>query len=230
MKSCPMVSTLSLDLPWDRCRCDFRPLNPWKLQPLPTRAQLLSRLWVAVLQEVLHVLFKFVAIAAAGDVLDLSGWCFWATKNLQSKEVHCVFLHHPLQHVQQATESTRYTFPCWSSLPVAIFHEISSRLPPRDSQRSQELMLLIGTRRGINLCSNELGIPQRGRFRRAPWHIYCYCRSIPFATNFKSYAYIIHIYILYIVYDLYIYIFICINIRMHTYALYMRIHFSTKLL
>lgn len=83
MKSCPMVSTVSLDLPWDRCRCDFRPLKPWKLQPLPTKTQLLSRLWVAVLQEVLHVLFKFVAIAAAGDVLDLSGLCFWATKHLQ---------------------------------------------------------------------------------------------------------------------------------------------------
>lgn len=181
MKSCPMVSTLSLDLPWDRCRCDFCPLKPWKLQPLPTKTQLLSRLWVAVLQEVLHVLFKFVAIAAAGDVLDLSGLCFWATKNLQSKEVHCSFLHHPLQHVQQATESTTL-FHVEPLCQSRYFHEISSRLPPRNSQRSQELMLLICTRRGINLCSNELGIPQRGRFRRAPWHIHCYCRSIPY-TN-----------------------------------------------
>ena len=187
MKSCPMVSTLSLDLPWDRCRCDFRPLKPWKLQPLPTKTQLLSRLWVAVLQEVLHVLFKFVAIAAAGDVLDLSGLCFWATKHLQI----------PWLSWKRFTAAS-YTIPCnmygrqqsqlhFSMLNLSASCDISwdsSRLPPRDSQRSEELMLLICTRRGINLCSNELGIPQRGRFRRAPWHIYCYCRSIPFTNKF----------------------------------------------
>ena len=163
-------------------------------------------------------------------------WCTWPKWTVflsnQKSSVERGSLRLPTPSPATCTAGNRvnHNFPCWTSLPVAIFHEMSSRLPPRDSQRSQELMLLIGTRRGINLCSNELGIPQRGRFRRAPWHIYCYCRSIPFATNFKSYAYIIHIYILYILYDLYIYIFICTNIRMHTYAIYMRIHFSTKLL
>lgn len=116
MKSCLMVSTLSLDLPWDRCGCDCRPLKPWKLQPLPTKTQLLSRLWVAVLQEVLHVLFKFVAIAAAGDVLDLSGLCFWAAKHLQI----------PGLSWNRFTASS-YTIPCnmysrQQSQLVTLFH------------------------------------------------------------------------------------------------------------
>ncbi len=117
-----------------------------------------GKLWVAVLQEVLHILFKFVAIAAAGDVLDLSGLCFRTTEHLEIpwlSRKRFIALPTPSPAKCIATmESTGYT------LPFMRFPQDFPTTAARNSQSSQELMLLIRSRRGINLCSNELGIPQ----------------------------------------------------------------------
>ena len=154
-------------------RCDFRPLKPWKLASSHKNTALAKTLGSSPSRS----------SSCPLQICCHCGcwWCTWPKwtvllsnqKSSDSVERGSLQLSTPSPAAcTAATEST--------SQPVAIFHEISSRLPPRNSQRSQELMLLICTRRGINLCSNELGIPQRGRFRRAPWHICCYCRSIPF--------------------------------------------------
>lgn len=162
---------------WSHSRCDFRPLKPWKLASSHKNTALAKTLGSSPSRS----------SSCPLQICCHCGcwWCTWPKwtvllsnqKSSDSVERGSLQLSTPSPAAcTAATEST--------SQPVAIFHEISLRLPPRNSQRSQELMLLICTRRGINLCSNELGIPQRGRFRRAPWHICCYCRSIPF-THLK---------------------------------------------
>ena len=91
----------------------------------------------ALLQEVLHVLLKFAAIAAAGNVLDLS-----------DSRVSPFTLLDLLPAVQVAA---------WFYFTrVELQHSFPA---PRNSQTPQEFVLFFCTSCCVDLCTNELGIP-----------------------------------------------------------------------